>query len=214
MALIIGGKEVPCDVPVHNWNEHGMKFSIGKGARKRTQKVKNITLHWTAGEGDGRKVFNILNQRKLGIGFHIDPKGIVFQFADPLELATFGQGKINDFSEGIEISNYAFGTILDSKRPIHEQILKGRKIKVADFYDVQMHSMVALVTSLCNALDIPKVIPGKDGKFLANILTDKQMKEYSGVNGHINIPGSTKVDPGTQPFDVLLKAGFLIKEIQ
>jgi len=214
MALIVGGKEVPCDVPVHNWTEHGMKFSVGKGGRARKKKVKNITLHWTAGEGDGKKVYMVLNSRKLGIGFHIDPKGVVTQFSDPLEVATFGQGVINDFSEGIEMSNYAFGKVQDSHRPIHEQILKGHKIKVADFYDAQMHSMVALVTALCNALDIPKVIPGKDGKFLAEGLTMPQMNEYAGVNGHINIPGTTKVDPGLQPFDVLLKNGFTIKEIK
>lgn len=214
MALIIGGKEYPCDVPVHSWAEHGMQFKVGKGGIARKKKIKNITLHWTAGEGDAKKVFAVLKGRGVGIGFHIDPKGVITQFADPLEVATFGQGVINAFSEGIEMSNYGFGKSLDSKRVVTEQLLKGQKVKVAAFYDAQMTSMVALVKALCTALDIPMQIPGKNGKFKAEGLTMAQMNEYSGVNGHINVPNTTKVDPGLQPFDVLQENGFTIKEVK
>ncbi len=212
-GLILGDKIIPCSKPVFNFNDHGLKFIAGKNGKPRKVKVKNIVLHWTAGEGNGKKVYDILQAKNLGIGFHIDPQGTIYQFADSLELATSGQGVVNPFSEGIEMSNYGFGTALDKKRPVSEQLLKGHKIAVAEFYKVQMDSMVALVTALCDGLSIPKQIPAKQGKFHAYELTAKQMDLFSGVLGHINIPKTTKVDPGLQPFQCLQANGFSLCEL-
>lgn len=155
-GIILGGKNVPCVKPVYNWNDHGMKFVKGKGARERKQVIKNIVLHWTGGESNNSGIYNVLNARGLGVDFHIAPDGTITQFSDPKEVATFCSSEANDFSVGIEISNYAFGKVLDRNRKITEQILRGRKVKVADFYDAQMQSLLALIDSLCGALNIKK----------------------------------------------------------
>jgi len=217
-GLIIDGKVVACSKPVYNWNDHGMKFNVPKGARPRTKKINLIALHWTAGTGDGKAVYNVLTQRKLGIDFHIHSDGTIYQFSDPTVNVTFGQGAINDFSVGIECTNFGFLSDgqknPDTKRKIVEQIIKRRKIKVASFYPEQLSSILAVCDSLCVALQIPKTVPGDNGMFYSNQLTDKQILEHKGVCGHLNVPKTTKVDPGNEPFEFLIKNGFGLQQIK
>src|SRR5690349_11105935 len=95
-GLIIGGKVVPCDLPVYNWHDHGLEFRVGDGARRRTPKVE-IDLfiwHWGGGLGDYKAMYNVLDTRELGVEFFIDD-GKIYQYADPIFVDTFDAGPYN-----------------------------------------------------------------------------------------------------------------------
>lgn len=221
-GLIIGGKVVPCSKPVYNWNDHGMKFTDKKGGRKRDVKKTEINLfvlHWTAGEGDVVSCFNVLNARELGVEFYISREGEIFQFADPILVDTFDAGSVNPRSVGVEIANYGFKKEpkeIPSKakdRKLIETIIRGHKIKLAKFYDIQLEACNALVDSVCNAITtIPKTLPSEKGKYFSNTMTKKQLNSYKGLIGHFQI-SENKIDPGTDLLEYLHNKGFSYTEV-
>lgn len=222
-GLIIGGKSVPCAKPVFNWNDHGMKFTEKNGGRKRDIKKTEIdlfVLHWTGGEGTAKGCFNVLNSRELGVEFYIGRAGEIYQFADPILVDTFDAGSVNPRSVGVEIANYGFRTNPSEipqpgkDRKVYEGTIRGRKLKIASFYDTQLESAYELVKSVCAAIPtIPFVVPGdKDKNLFSGTLTKQQLKNWKGVLGHWHI-SDNKCDPGIDIFDHFVKKGTMHKEV-
>lgn len=216
MALIIGGKEVPCAMPVKDWREHGMTFTDKRGGRKRDVKKTTIdlfVLHFTAGEGDAKGCYDVLNTRELGVEFYISREGEIYQFADPILVDTFDAGTVNPRSVGVEIANYGFRK--DPKeipakakdRVIYETTIRGHKIKLAAFYPKQLEACKALVDAVCAAIPtIPKNLAGKENSLFLDTMTRKQLNEYKGLIGHYQL-SDNKVDPGTDLLEYLHKQG-------
>lgn len=228
MALIIGGKEIPCAAKVVDWREHGMsdmpdsKNRPSKGTRLRNVAKTPIDLfvvHWTGGEGSAKGMFNVLNTRELGIEFYLDDDGTIYQFCDPVVVDTFDAGSVNPRSIGIEIKNYGFRSgsqVVPSagkNRQTYEGVIRGRKVKMAKFYDKQHIALKALIDAICAAIPtIPKVIPaGADGKLLQATMTPAQLKAYKGIIGHFHI-STKKTDPGIDVFDYLIKQGIVLQK--
>ncbi len=206
MSLIIGGKEVHCDLPVANWHEHGMEAKVGDGSRRRNPKVPIdlFVLHWTGGEGDAHGCFAVLDQRELGVEFCIDREGDIFQFADPVLVDTFDAGYVNPRSAGVEITNYGFREIASQipkygrDRVIYETTMRGKRRKMARFYDTQIKAAIALADALTAAIPtLPRALLGKDANTLfTGSATRKQIAAYKGLVGHYQLTDG-KSDPGT-----------------
>src|SRR6478736_9531980 len=167
-GLIIGGKVVPCRKPVHNWNDHGMQFKPGDGARKRIPKqlIDLFVWHWTGGSGTMEALYSVLDTRELGVEFGIDRKGDIYQFADPLLVDTYDAGPYNPRSVGCEISNYGFtgpGRPIPSKdrdRGTYAMVMNGKTRTFARFYVVQLDAAHALGDAVSAAIPtIPRRIP-------------------------------------------------------
>lgn len=211
MALIVGGKEVPCKTKVIDWREHKMEIKPGKGARKRDTKKTTIdvfVLHWTAGEGSAKGCFDVLTTRELGVEFYIGRDGVIYQFADPVLVDTFDAGSMNPRSIGVEIANYGFRgdpkevPAAGKDRRIYEGTIRGRKIKMAAYYEPQLEAAYNLVEAICNAVPtIPFVIPGEgDQKLYTGTMNPAQERKWKGVLGHFHI-SDQKTDPGIDIFD-------------
>lgn len=217
MALIVGGKEVPCASKVIDWREHGMEIKPGKGARKRDTKKTQIdifVLHWTGGEGSAKGCFNVLNSRELGVEFYIGNDGVIYQFADPIFVDTFDAGSMNPRSIGVEISNYGFRgdpkTIpsVGKTRPLYKGTIRGREIEMARYFPAQLEAAYNLVKSCTDACPtIPFAIPGDDsGKLFTKTMTRAQETKYKGIVGHFHI-SDQKTDPGIDIFDYFSSKG-------
>lgn len=224
MALIINGKQVPCDANVINWTQHGMEVKPGKGARKRDVKKTQIdlfVLHWSGGEGSARTLFTVLNKRELGIEFYLDDEGNIYQFCDPILVDTFDAGAVNPRSIGIEIKSYGFRTkaadipSAGRSRVVREETINNSKIRAAQFTEKQLIALEALIKAVCEAMpSIPMQIPvGADGKPTNKIMTPKQLREYKGLIGHYHI-SSKKFDPGLHVFEWLQSRGIKGHEIK
>jgi len=213
--IIVGHIRVPCEAPVLTWQDHGMRFNNGRGARRRhpKQKIDLIVLHWTGGEGTAKQIYKTLTSRELGVEFVVDREGVIWQFADPARVDTFDAGRVNPRSVGIEIVNYGFSRGRPpgkgAVRPVYQSSLNGKARSFAGFFPGQMRSTVALCDALRGPLKaIPKRLPRNDkGEVLRRVMTHEEVDNYSGVLGHFHV-SRKKTDPGTEIFDVLTAAGY------
>jgi hypothetical protein len=219
-GLIIGGKVVPCSRPVFNWNDHGMEFKPGDGARKRVPKalVDLFVWHWTGGTGSMEGLFSTLHHRDppLGIEFGIDREGDIYQFADPILVDTYDAGSYNPRSVGCEVSNYGF--MGDPRKPVparerdrgtYQMIMNGKPRTFARFYPEQIKAAIALGAAVSDAIpSIPKCIPCTSAGILyPNMMKTARLKAYSGHLGHFHLTNK-KSDPGCDLLGSMLGAGF------
>lgn len=214
MALIIGGNEYPCATPVRDWREHGMQHEIGEGHNKRRKKVIDLfVLHWTGGEGSPQTMHRVLEKRDLGVEFMVDREGVIWQFADPIEVDTADAGYINPRSVGVEITNYGHRRKAHQiprkgrDRETYITTMRGRKRRFARFYEPQILAAMDLCDALvaCNhpGMQIPRCIPRDDeGCILTETMRPREVRNYSGIIGHFHI-SKNKSDPGIEIFERL-----------
>lgn len=207
MALLIGGTEAACAVPVHGPGEHGMVFRPdGKGARRRHRLIDLIVLHWTGGEGPPERVYRTLRRKNLGIEFIVGRDGQVVQCCDPCAVDTWDAGRFNSRSIGIEVVCYGhrrFRALVPKAgrdRPHYMTRLHGRRLMLANYYPEQMRSVIALVDALTDALPaIPRRVPLEpDGSPVLRELAREEADATAGVVGHFHLT-ARKLDPGPVP---------------
>lgn len=215
-GLVLGGTEIPCKADVRNWTEHGLEVRDGHGARRRRSKIDLAVLHWTGAEGAPSRVFRTLERRELGVEFCIGRDGVVWQFADPLELDTFDAGWVNRRSLGIEIVNAGWrktATALRRKnldRCIYTDRIHGRKIDMADFLPPQTMAVVHLLDAVIDSgkTSIKRAIPRTDaGGLVKRRMSRKELSTFAGVIGHFHV-SRRKIDPGTRIFGTLAACGY------
>lgn len=216
MALIIGGKEVPCDVEVVDWKQSGLQCVVGKGARKRDTKKQDIDLfvwHWTGGEGNEKSLFNVLINRELGVEFYIRYDGKIFQFCDPVFVDSFDAGVVNRRSVGCEIQGVGTGPDNPKfKRNRIKDNVQGRTISVADFTEAQYKSALALAKAVSDAIPtLPKKVnrdPNDATKPFSSLFDDAGIKkDKKGHIGHFNV-NPAKKDCGTKLLKHFIDNGF------
>lgn len=223
MSLIINDKCVECAVPVIDWNEHGMEFRPGKGARQRTREPDLFVTHWTGAENPASTLYNSLSNHKikdketgkmrpspLGIEFYIDPDATVYQFADPAHVDTFDAGDYNPRSIGCEIASFGHKVPKGKKRKTTSQEINGKKYDIAPFTPEQMHAFVFLLAAMLRWFPtIPMRLPrDATGTIIRRTLSTEELSGYSGVVGHFHLT-ARKVDPGLEPFEVLSECGYI-----
>ena len=189
-----------------------------RGAKARTLAITQICLHWTGGEGDITQLSRTLRQRRVGAHFFIDRWGTIWQMADPMRVATYHAGRIvNARSIGIEVACYGYRWPARNRwnwrkvpkvardRIIYETRISGRRYFLADYYGVQTEAMVSLVECLIRELpDIERTVPLEDdGSLRTRRFSLKEARSYSGVLGHMHVPLTGKIDPGTRPLQAL-----------
>ena len=83
--------------------------------------------------------------------------------------------------------------------------MAGRRYYFAAFYPVQVQAVVLLVEALVQELpDVERALPlENDGSLRTRRFTRKEARSFSGVLGHLHVPGSTKLDPGTRVLELL-----------
>jgi hypothetical protein len=207
-AIVVGGKAFPVVAPVHLYSDTGMETTVGRGARKRRRKIDLAVWHWTGGEGDARQLFDVLNQRELGVEFFVDQQGDIWQFCDPALVDTFDAGWINDRSVGIEIANWGYegpGRPIPSKgkkRPTYSTVQNGKPRIFAHFWPTQIAAALTLADTLSLALEIPRAVPrGAKGFVLPNFMPGKAINEFRGHLGHFHV-SDVKQDPGLDLLEV------------
>ena len=211
-GLVIGGKVVPCRIPVFNWMDTGLECKAGDGARRRSPKGKIdlFVWHWTGGEGGVEQLFRVLEQRELGVEFFIDQGGLIFQFCDPIVTDTFDAGYVNARSVGCEIANVGTGPTKGTwQRTRYETKINGVKIKPAEFYKEQVLSALALADAVSEAIPtIKKHVPRNLlGGLKTTTMSPKDVRSFSGHIGHYHI-NAGKTDPGTDLLQGLIKHGY------
>lgn len=216
-GLIIGGKVVACARPVFNWNDHGMEFKPGDGARRRIPKqlIDMFVWHWTGGSGSMEALFGVLDTRDLGVEFGIDRDGDIYQFADPLLVDTYDAGPYNPRSVGCEVSNYGFTgkdrpvPAKDRDRGTYTTVQNDRVRTFARFYQQQLEAALALGNAVSDAIpSIPKRVPtdAKDVLY-PDTMRRSALASFAGHVGHYHLTDS-KSDPGADLLGYLLTHGF------
>lgn len=214
-GMIVNGKVVPCGLPVYNWNDHGLQFKPGDGARSVTAKqiVDLAVWHWTGGSGSYERLYKVLDNRELGVEFYIEG-GKIYQFADPLKVDCFAAGRYNPRSLSIEVENYGFR---DDPRDIPKEtppravldvFQNGKKRKFAEFYEMDLKACAALATAISDAIpSIPRTTPSLTRSAPYNAyIGHAKMRKISGHVGHYHI-SDVKSDPGPQLLSYLVTAG-------
>ena len=169
--------------------EHGMLFAPPHGCRWRTERLRQVVLHWTGGEGSARQVYDTLRRRRLGVHYVVDRGGAVWHMADVASVATYHAGRANGCSVGVEIVCCGVG---HSDRESYKAQIHGRTIEVCDFYPHQITSVVELVDQLCDQYDIRRDVQRATTRVSG-------IEDYEGVCGHYHW-SKRKIDPGPQIF--------------
>ncbi len=242
-TIWVAGKEHSVDVEVA---ESGVPIASramrwlppDKGAYAASGPATCICLHDKGAEGTATQTYAFLKQKGLGVHASIDADGSFTQYADPATTRTYHAGKINDFSVGIEIANSMFPDLRKRKpgekwvaflermnvaaRPIVRRPYRGWNQPVYGHFDVQIESVVKVVTALCGALDIPRrvLVDSKGrpwGGLLPGLTTSPLDKkkvvgtiapEYRrGVVAHLHATNG-HVDPASDVFLALVASGF------
>lgn len=192
MIIITGGKEVPSDVSVSSWLDHGSCFR--KLLRRRS--TTKIVLHWTGAENHAQTMFDNLTEKQLSVHFCIDQFGKVWQFADLADTCWHagrlddGFTSANEDTIGIEIINRAGEDQGDKwKRPM----VNGREW----FLPAQVNAVRGLCASLCRYYKLPMAAPMQDGQVITKALTTGRWRQHRGIVGHYHAR-STKLDPGPE----------------
>ncbi len=220
MSLIYNGKDVSGGLTVHDWTEHGMRFTReNRGAtRRRGTNIDLIGYHWSGGEGGEKRIYRTLRRRKtrsgvsLGIHLFVRADGEIFQFAD-LADRVYHAGKINNRSVGIEFQNRGKPPARKVPRGVYWDTVHGRLRSMLMFTAQQVDACVSLTDVLCGALDIPRLIPIEETPCpcgahtcvlpLAKLLKARELRAFSGVLGHYHV-SRRRIGPGTQLFRALL----------
>lgn len=202
--LIIAGERVSTAFESVSWVDNPREVPKATDGRARAKDAaKAIVLHTVHGKRGALKPggkpskraesyarYQAATARDVSWHFTIDTDGTVVQSADPALWLCWHAGAVNAWTIGIELVQDADGTL----------------------YEATLASTVALCELLCASLSIPRRLPvdasGKPSRGVIAALTGAR-GPWGGVFGHRNQthnrgPG----DPGDQPFEVLLRAGF------
>lgn len=196
--------QVPIERDFEYWFHSNMKLT-----RPRKHAIRAIVLHHTAGEGDGRRIFKTLKERRLSIHFTIDYYGRVVQHADT-EVCAFHAREFNDCSIGIELQNYGVerpGSIGARRFPrvAYSDNVHGRVRNFLAFTDAQVESCRSLCESLCATLGIPfKFAIANDGRAYRTALGENDLPRASGILGHYQLT-TDKIDPSPHLLDALIR---------
>lgn len=204
MTIIIAGELVSTAFESVSWIDNPREVPKATDGRARAKDAaKAIVLHTVHGKRGALKTggkpskraesyarYQAATARDVSWHFTIDTDGTVVQSADPALWLCWHAGAVNGWTIGIELVQDADGTL----------------------YDATLASVVALCELLCASLAIPRRLPvnasGKSAQGVIAALTGAR-GPWGGVFGHRNQthnrgPG----DPGDQPFEALLRAGF------
>jgi N-acetyl-anhydromuramyl-L-alanine amidase AmpD len=157
------------------------------------RRIDTIVLHWTGGEGDVRQVQRVLRERGCSVHYFVDREGTRWTMM-PDDIVAFHASGVNDHSLGIEIANYGMRAdpsqipARGRNRTIRPMRWDGRDVRVADFYPVQIDSVIALVRELLGRhKSIPRTVC---------VSESKQKPIPTGVIGHCHCSAVGKLDPG------------------
>ncbi len=226
--IILGGERFPCDAPVLTWEDHGLEFKAGRGARRQIQEIDLFVMHWTGGENEPPRMFDVLERRKLAVEFAISGHeaipgyALIWQFCDPILTDAFQAGKVNRRSMGCEVINYGFRRLKNlhripragRDRETYPTRWNGRKRTFARFRPHQLHSALALVEAVIRSgtTKIEAAIPARGGEPLARVMTAAELARFSGVLGHNHV-GRRKSDPGTDLIAMLSANEYRLQEV-
>jgi N-acetyl-anhydromuramyl-L-alanine amidase AmpD len=208
-VLVVNGQDVPCEVDVFEWWNHGMRF----GRLPTRTKTTKVVLHWTGGTGDSRRVYDTLLEKQLSVHFCVDAAGKVWQYCDANSLCAHagrlddGVTSANADTIAIEIINHARHEQRGLERPMTAETINGRRMLHADFLPAQVESAVALCKALCTAYKLPLRVPVVADAIVARAMGRDAWERFRGVVGHFHAR-STKSDPGLAILAAVRAAGF------
>lgn len=210
-GITIGGQLVPVgpdELPIACLGplDHGIEYRPGEGHnRKRTEPIRACVWHWTGGERRPEKMAKVLKRRGYGVEFAISKLGVVYQFADPLEVDTADVGGFNAPSVGVEMVNIGYrrakgAWFIPFGRKGYQARIHGVRRTFAEFTGPQIRAAIWLAEALSSALPIPRCIPtDANGNLITSTI---DVDSYAGHLGHYHVT-RRKLDPGTQLLEAL-----------
>lgn len=189
--IIVGGKRFPCAVQVVTWYESKLAFP----GLPMLSNADLITLHWTGGDGLAAKCHNTLRTRRdpdtgkllnLSVHLFVDHRGLVHQFADALARCAHAGPRGNKRGPGIEISNRANPIRVENgiTREVVRETVNGETTDRTTFTAPQIHSVLAILDTLCAALALPMVVPMRGNDVMPDTMSDDALAAFTGIVGH------------------------------
>lgn len=207
-SVVIGPRAYPIDADVVTFLED--PDWAGLPSRPRRGGIRQVMLHYDV-TFDARSTLNVLRRRGLSYNFLIDgdDRATIYQTHNPTTNVCFHAGPVNNYSIGICLNNPASPEYQTRdtrqrgrERPVRIDSVHGGHVELLDFFDEQIDTVKLLVPILCDALDIPKVVPrDAGGSPIKGVIPD--YASYTGVLGHYHITTS-KIDPSPLDWDDLL----------
>ncbi len=207
-GILVGGKVFPVgpvELPlvVLGTADHRIEFVPGEGHnRKRTTPIRACVWHWTGGENEPDRMAKVLKRRGYGVEFAISKLGVIYQFADPLEVDTADVGGFNAPSVGVEMVNIGYRRPKGLMWiPRHREAVKGRihgvRRTFATFTGGQIRAARYLADALSIALPIPRVVPMREKRIGASVVLTSTIAtdSFAGHLGHYHVT-KRKIDPG------------------
>ena len=203
-ALAVGGKLVPTPsgLRVVRWDERG-----GMGFQKQ---AKTWAKRPTGAEA---RLFVLHHDvcRSSALCFNaLDADGTVYQALDLKDAMAYHATWANPISVGVEI-NCPVTTDDGRGRPkLREWLPNGAKEWDRYGYTVeQLMAIPLLAHAVCDALGIPKRLPGVGPDVFRGAVARATMQRFSGVCGHYHVQVN-KNDPGMSLWKPLIYSGFSV----
>jgi N-acetyl-anhydromuramyl-L-alanine amidase AmpD len=188
--VIVDGRTLGC------WWDPGVP-----GTRERSEPIRGVVWHWTAGIGAPKSVYRTLIGRSLSIHFVIGSDGSIVQMADPATTVCSHAGpRGNPAFIGVEIVSRGVEPC-SPKLIQHPRLttVRGRRVKALDFLPAQYVAIENLGSALSLTHGIPAVVPGH-----TNTLAPSELAKYRGHLEHIHV-SSRKIDCGGFVMDHLAR---------
>jgi N-acetyl-anhydromuramyl-L-alanine amidase AmpD len=209
--VLYKGKLESCDTAIIDGrkvttNGKPMFWPMGhRDVRARTEPVRAILLHHTAGENPGAGIFRTLVKRKLSVHFTIDAEGTIIQHADVDHVTEHG-GAANGYTVGIEIENRGVPpNFPHDNRKVYAHMMHRRNREFLAFYPRQVLATYSLCKSLCSLLSLPFDFPYDErGYTRYETLDPKSLAAFSGILGHFHVE-RRKIDPSPHLFHDMVK---------
>lgn len=202
-VIIVNGQPVYVGSETRVWTETGMHFR----SRPKRSETRAVWVHWTATESSAPTLFRNMQASGLSVNFYVDQLGVIWQFCDAGVATAHAGGEnvvlsANPWAIGIEVANRASADPAHKDaakwpREVVEDTVRGKKLRITDFYEEQTESVAALCSALCGSFGLPLEVPHEDGKVLARTMTLDELRDFRGVGGHY-FNHHSKNDPGTR----------------
>ena len=192
-AFFMRGTPVETSAHVLTYMDTGLRWDEPFRAR-----TSQICIHWTGAENTPSDAFRNMSAKRYSVHFIVDQAGMAYQFADTSCFCAHASG-INDRSIGIEVVNRANAAVPDKgiKRALVNELIHGQTVAYRDFLPAQVATVIALCESLCDAYEIPMVVPMRGDHVRTDVLSKPELATYRGVIGHMHTKVG-KLDPGAK----------------
>lgn len=187
------------------------------GTVPRLGAPQGVVWHATGGLGSNGVLYQVLRARKLSVNYGIAKDGSISEFVPPEHMTSHAStpkfktptGAFRSYPNqhfiSVEIGFPLFPSGAWLREPEdwaeYTAVISRTRTKLVKLQKAQLASIVELADYLSDRFDIPRQVPqNPDGSVRTQRMSLAELRAFRGHCGHLHMSGTSKVDPGPEPF--------------